>query len=89
MAQTHTLQKVFRAGVVLGVHLSRAYQAETHTPNDAAGTAVCSSANAVNVSQATSIDGHPLASVSGLFADDPLWVEYLQAIKEIGNELAE
>lgn len=28
-------------------------------------------------------EDHPLASVSGLFADDPLWPEYLQAIKEV------
>jgi hypothetical protein len=29
---------------------------------------------------------HPLARVSGLFADDPLWPEYLQAIKQLREE---
>lgn len=43
-------------------------------------------ANTVNVSQRSSSKVHPLASVAGMFADDPLWSEYLNAIKEIRDE---
>lgn len=35
---------------------------------------------------AVSNEAHPLAAVSELFADDPLWPEYLQAIKQFREE---
>jgi hypothetical protein len=43
-------------------------------------------AETISVPQSVMYEAHPLASVSGLFADDPLWSEYLEAIKQIREE---
>ena len=80
MARTRTFDAVFKAGFTLG-YVSKAYEADS---SNVGGSTVA--ANTVNVSQQSQPDKHPLASVSGLFANDPLWQEYLKAIDEIRNE---
>ena len=74
MAQILTYKSVFNAGVALGIAIT-----DFHTqPRDENVTA----ANTVNVSR----HAHRLAPLSGLFADDPMWSEYLQAIEQIRRE---
>lgn len=79
MARTLTLDVVFKAGFAVGVGVSNSCAVSA---SDLGSTAA---ANTVNVSQSPH-ETHPLTAVSGLFANDPLWSEYLQAIKEIEEE---
>jgi hypothetical protein len=71
---------VFTAGFTLG-YASKAYEADASSFGGSTAAA-----NTVNVSQQSPPSTHPLAAVSGLFANDPLWQEYLKAIEEIRNE---
>ena len=77
MARTLTFDAVFKAGFAIGVGVSMACETDSSTLRGSTAAA-----NTINVSQQSS-DAHPLAAVSGLFADDPLWSEYLRAIEEI------
>lgn len=43
-------------------------------------------AGTARASQYRVIENHPLAPLSGMFADDPLWPEYLQAITQVRQE---
>ena len=79
MARTLTFEAVFKTGFALGYSVSKACEADLSRSGSTAA------ANTVNVSQDSS-KAHPLAAVSGLFADDPLWPEYLKAIEEIRDE---
>jgi hypothetical protein len=52
------------------------------------GSATTATTGAVTVSPET----HPLAPIAGLFAGEPMWDEYMQAMKEAreeGNALGE
>jgi hypothetical protein len=75
MARTLTYESIFRAGVAVGVAITD-FNEQSKRENAATG------ANTVSVSQ----QAHRLAPLSGLFADDPMWAEYLQAIEQIRRE---
>ena len=80
MARTRTFDASFQAGFAVGVSVSRA--CGVGSP----GSGSTAAANTVNVSQQASPEAHPLAAVSGLFAGDPLWPEYLEAVRKIREE---
>jgi len=46
-----------------------------------------SAASAASGNGAAAKEPHPLASVAGSFADDPLWDEFLQAMEESRRQL--
>lgn len=73
------MELAFRAGFACGLTLSNI--SDNRAPSERETVA-----NTRTVPQSTTYENHPLASVSGLFADDPLWNEYLQAIREIEEE---
>lgn len=74
MAQILTYESVFRAGVAIGVAVTDFHQQSKQENATAADT--------VSVSRRA----HRLAPLSGLFADDPMWSEYLRAIEEVRRE---
>jgi hypothetical protein len=66
-------QIIFTAGVSLGFH-SAIQSLEERNRQTASNTPT--------VTQ----NKHRLASLSGLFADDPMWPEYLEALKKIRED---
>jgi len=82
LAQTLSYEEQVRAGLHAGVHagvslgvrfvLDMAFS--QHQTNTAA--------DSININQRT----HKLAPIAGMFADDPMWAEYLEVIKEIQQE---
>ena len=77
MAQTLTYEYVeygFKAGVAFAVAVTDFHERSKEENATASNT--------VSVSRRA----HRLAPLSGLFSDDPMWSEYLQAIEEIRRE---
>lgn len=74
MAQTLTYD--FRAGVSVGFNLAVNIVADSAEANYTAAT------NTVSVTRPV----HRLAALAGMFADDPMWPEYLEAIRSIRAE---
>ncbi len=75
MAQILTYESVFRAGVAVGVAVITDYHEQSKREDT-------TTTNTVSVSR----KAHRLAPLSGLFADDPMWPQYLQAIEQIRME---
>ncbi len=67
--------------LVAGISISRA-----STRRSRVESSNTTSASTKRVSQYELYENHPLAPLSGMFAEDPLWPEYLQAIKQIRQE---
>lgn len=89
MARTLTFDTAFRFGFAVGVGVASRSVSDCHTRatlQDNTEAVSATSSNTVNMSQHTLHENHPLASVSGMFANDPLWHEYLRAIGEIRQE---
>lgn len=74
MARILTYESVFRAGLAVGVAITDFHERSNRENATAADT--------VSVRRPP----HRLAPLSGLFADDPMWSEYQQAIQQIRRE---
>lgn len=73
MAQTLTYD--FRAGMSVGFNLA------VNIITDSADNQTAA-ANTVSVTRPV----HRLAALAGMFADDPMWPEYLEAVRSIRAE---
>lgn len=85
MARTLTYSNVFKLGVAVGLGAAsrRVYnnslQPEEQVIAEAGRTSV---ANTVNIRQPALHENHPLASLFGKYANEPLWDDFEEALRK-------